>query len=170
MSEELQLVTVFRSADLSAEEEATAIQELLAEAGLTPVLFTDDDPGVPEGAYEVRVPAAQEGRAEQAIAAARSQPAAPDDTSAMDLVTIFEGVGTTGEVEALSIRSLLDSAGIPSVLAGTPQIPNLPFLVKVPRAMAEQARTAIDAATAGGAAAAEEAERATEPGPAGEQP
>jgi hypothetical protein len=163
MSEQSQLVTVFRTADPSAEEDAAAVQETLAEAGLTPVLFTEDDPGVPEGTFEVRVPAPQESRAEQVLAATRAQPG--DDSHGMDLVTIFEGVGTTAEVEALSIRSLLDSAGIPSVLVGTPQIPNLPFLVKVPRDMADQAKTAIEAATAGGAAAADEAERATEPGP-----
>jgi hypothetical protein len=162
MSAEQDMVTIWRSADPSAEDQAAAVQETLARAGLTAVLFTEDDPGVPEGAYEVRVPAAQESRAEQALAE-RAPEAEQDNSSALDLITVYEGQGTTAELEALSIRALLDSADIPSVLVGTPTIPNLPFRVKAPRSMAEQAHAAIEAAKATGPQAAEAAERATEP-------
>jgi hypothetical protein len=162
------LVTVFRSADPSAEEDAAAVRDVLAEAGLNPVLLPDTEPGVPEGAVEVRVSSASEASALQLINEmhlAENGGLPADDSEDMDLVAVYEGAGTTGEVEAVSVRALLDSAGIPSVLIGVSPIPNLPFIVKVPRKMESVAREAIEVAKIGGAEAADIAERATEPRP-----
>jgi len=89
---------------------------------------------------------------------------APDASHDMDLETIFRANGTTAEMEAISIRAVLDASGIPSVLMGAPQYPNLPFYVKVPRAQAEQARQVLAEAQEAGPEAAEEAERAGEEG------
>ena len=106
----------------------------------------------------------REVEAERILSAARNAEPVPGDAShSLDLVTLYEGVGTTAELEAISIRGVLESAGIASVLSGTPAIPNLPFGVKVPREMLEQARAAIEEARTAGPAAAEEAEQTTEP-------
>ena len=75
MNGEADLITVFRSADDDAHEEAEAIVDLLSGEGLAPVLLDDSAPGVPEGAYEVRVPPEQSARAEELIGEAHL----PDD-------------------------------------------------------------------------------------------
>jgi hypothetical protein len=168
MGADSQLVTVYRSADPSAEEEAASVRDYLSESGLHPAMFFDSEPGVPEGAVEVRVPPEEESSAERLIAELQLTSEEPelqgDDSSDLDLVTVYEGAGAIGEVEAISVRGLLDSAGIPSVLIGTTPIPNLPFVVKVPRNMEVVARTAIEVAKAAGPEAAELAERSSEPG------
>jgi len=50
------LVTVFRAADENAREDATAIAEMLRDAGIAAKLLDDDAPGVPEGVWQVSVP------------------------------------------------------------------------------------------------------------------
>jgi hypothetical protein len=52
------------------------------------------------------------------------------------LVELYNGQGSTGEVEALSIRAVLDASHIPSVLIGSPTMPNLAFRVMVPEVFA----------------------------------
>ena len=163
MSDDPQEVVMFRSADSSAEEDADEVLELLVAGGLQARLLTDGDPGVPSGAVEVRVPAGMEARAEQILKSAECSDFPPADAShTFDLDVVFEGVGTTAEMEAIGLRSVLDAYGIPSVLVGTPQVPTLPFLLKVPRVHLEQARQAIAEARKAVPEAAEEAERASE--------
>ena len=162
MDPEQELVAVFRSEEMSAYEEAAALRDLLTETGLHPKMVTGEDPGVPKGTVEIWVPASEESKAAEALASARSPAEPVDDSEELDLVTIYEGAGITGEIEAMSIRSLLDSAGIASVLMGTASIPNLPFLVKVPRNMVDQANAAIEAAKAAGPAGADQAEEGTQ--------
>jgi hypothetical protein len=160
---EPELVTVFRTAEPSAEEEAASIVELLCSAGLHAEQFDDDAAGVPIGASEVRVPPAEEAMALEVIAQRAHAPEIPGDPGpGFDLVPVFTGVGTSAEVEAISIRAVLDASGISSVLVGTSQIPNLPFVLKVPSRELDRARTAILEARQAGPEAAEEAERATE--------
>ncbi len=65
---------------------------------------------------------------------------------------------------ALEIRSILDAHGIASVLVGSSALPNLPFEVRVPKLLLDEARRAIAAAEEAGPSAAEEAERETEIG------
>src|SRR5579885_2049428 len=115
-----ELVTVFRSPDESAEQDASAIAELLREAGISPVVLDDEAPGVPEGVWEVRVPAADSARAEQLIAARRApepEAAGAGLSPALDLITVYStGDGGESESEALTIQSLLQAAGIEQAL------------------------------------------------------
>ena len=59
---------MYRSMDADANEDAECIVELLTDAGIQAVLLDDSAPGVPEGVFEVRVPAADAARAEELIA------------------------------------------------------------------------------------------------------
>ncbi len=86
----------------------------------------------------------------------------PDASHDMDLETVFRAFGTTAEMEAIAIRSVLEANGIPSVLMGAPQYPVLPFHVKVPKSAADLARQVIADARAAGPEAAEQAERELE--------
>ena len=62
----------------------------------------------------------------------------------------------------MSIKSILEGAGIAAMIIGDQVLPNLPFEVRVARDHAEQARKLIEEARAGGPAAAEQG--ATESG------
>jgi len=85
-----------------------------------------------------------------------------DPSPELDVVTIMELQGTTGEVEALAIKSILDASDIPSVMVGTSTLPNLSFLIQVPAEDVDRARAVIAEAQAAGPAAAVEAERESE--------
>lgn len=160
---ELELVTVFRSADHSAEAEAAAVRDLLASAGLSAELLADDAPGVPSGAWEVRVPPSEVSRAEALIDARQPELEQQGDNShAFDLVTVFSSDAHAAEMEAMGIRSVLDANGIPSVIVGSSVYPNLPFEVRVPSNHLEDARSVIEESRAAGPQAADEAARASE--------
>jgi len=160
------MVTVYRSMDADAAEDADCILELLTDAGIRAVLLDDSAPGVPEGVFEIQVPAPDAARAEEVIA---DNPLAEDDeeaeevdpSSELDLETI---ASATSELEAMSIKNLLDSNDIAAVLVGDSVLPNFPFEVRVARDQAERARMLIANAEQTGPAAAEEAERASESG------
>jgi hypothetical protein len=147
--------------DADAAEDADCVVELLTDAGIQAVLLDDSEPGVPEGVFEVRVPAADAARAEQVIAdnPLPDEDEEVDTSSALDLETI---ASATSEMEAISIKNLLDSNGIAAVLVGDSVLPNFPFEVRVARDQAERARILIADAEDVGPAAAEEAERASE--------
>lgn len=163
MDDRPELVTVFRSADPSADEEVEEVRDLLAEAGLSPTIFGDDTPGVPQGACEVRVPAPEAAQADHIISISAESVQEPGDPSRdLDLETIFDALGTTAEMEAIGVRSVLDAHGIPSVFVGAPVYPNLRFLVRVPKKHVARARQILEEAQAAGPDAAEEAEQATE--------
>jgi hypothetical protein len=163
---EPEMVTVFRSADESAEEDAMAIRDMLLSEGIDVVVLDDNAPGVPEMAWEVRVAPSSVSRAEQLIADARL----PDDEltdvdTSPDLATetIFTAGGGAGaHMEAMAIKSILDSEGIGAVMVGDPVLPNLGFEIRVAKGNAERARRAIADAQAAGPEAAEEEERNTE--------
>ena len=62
----------------------------------------------------------------------------------MDLETIYHAEGSSlAEVEALEVKSLLESNGIPAVLVGDSILPNLPLEVKVSHCDAARARQLI---------------------------
>jgi hypothetical protein len=82
-----------------------------------------------------------------------------DSSHEMDLVEIFRGIGATAELEAMSIRAVLESSGVDCILVGTSELPNLPFRVQVPAKDFERAKEVLLEAQAAGPAAAEEAER-----------
>ena len=145
--------------DASAEEDAKNILAALNEAGMEGVVLDEDAPGVVEGTWEVRVASEYESRALRLIETI-SEPPPPvegNPSAALDLVTIFEGSGTTAEIEALSIQSVLKASGIEAVLEGASELPNLPFAVKVPQVDRARAEAALAEARAAGPAAAEEA-------------
>jgi len=159
----IEMVTVYRSGDASANEEASVVVDLLAEAGLNAMLLTDEYPGVLQGTVEVRVPANEEEAALDVIDAQGSA-VLPEGTPShgFDLVEIYRGMGATGELEAVSIRAVLDANHIPSVLVGSMQMPNLAFRVMVPQIFAEAADQALDEAEKAGPDAAEAGEAAGE--------
>jgi hypothetical protein len=136
---------VYRSMDASAVEDCQEILDLLQDAGIAAVLWDDSAPGVPEGVFEVRVPTVNAAQADQLIA----ENPLPDEvedvdpSSELDLETI---AGAQSELEALSIKSFLDSNGIAAVLVGDSVLPNLAFEVRVARDQAERARQLVEEA------------------------
>src|SRR5438045_4697921 len=90
-------VTVFRSADASAQEDAAAVLEMLAAEGISGAVADDSVPGVPAGAWEVRVAESQRTQAEAVVAASRigEDPDQFDESPDLDLVTVFEGAGSS---------------------------------------------------------------------------
>jgi putative signal transducing protein len=147
--------------DADAKEDAECIVELLTDAGIQAALLDDSAPGVPEGVFEVQVPAPDAARAEELIAENPPPDEAEevDPSSDLDLETI---ASAAGEMEALSIKNLLDSNGIAAVLVGDSVLPNLQFEVRVAHDQAERARILIADAEKTGPSAAEEGERASE--------
>jgi hypothetical protein len=161
-------ITVFRSADESAAEDAAKVREMLAEEGMEAALLDDKAPGVPPGAYEVRVELADRERAERLIAQYRPEAQweqQVDPSAALDLVTVFGAEGSASEMEALQIQAILDAGGISSVLIGDSRYPNFGQQVRVAKGHRAQARQLIEEALAAGPASAEEAERAGESSP-----
>jgi len=152
---------VYRSMDADAAEDADCIIELLTDAGIHAVLVDDSAPGVPEGVFEVRVPSADAARAEDLIAdnPLPEEAEQVDPSPEFDLETI---ASATSEMEAMSIKNLLDSNSIEAVLVGDSVLPNFPFEVRVAHDQAQRARILIAEAEDVGPAAAEEAERASE--------
>jgi hypothetical protein len=140
---------VYRSMDASAAEDCQEILDLLRDAGMEPVLWDDSAPGVPEGAFEVRVPTVVAARADKLIAEHPLPDEVEDvDPSAeLDLETI---AGAQSELEALSIKGFLDSNGIAAVLVGDSVLPNLAFEVRVAHDQAERARQLVKEAQRAG--------------------
>ena len=87
------------------------------------------------------------------------------DSEELDLVTVFEGAGSSSEMEALQVQALLESNGIEAVLIGDTRFPNLPEAIRVPKEDADRARQLISDALAAGPAGALEAETAGETSP-----
>lgn len=66
------------------------------------------------------------------------------------------------EMEAISVKSLLDANGIDAVIDGASQMPNLPYKIQVPAAQLADAIRIYREAREAGAPAAEAAELAGE--------
>ncbi|MGI8742651.1 MAG: putative signal transducing protein [Bryobacteraceae bacterium] len=169
MTEASQLVTVYRSMEPEAKEDCETIVSLLTAEGLAPVILDDTAPGVPEGVYEVCVPANQAAKAEDVI---DSNPLPDevedvDNSEELDLEPIYHSEGNAmAEVEAVGIKNVLESNGIAAVIVGDSVLPNLAFEVRVAREQVERAKTLLEEARRAGPAAADEAERAGEEEPA----
>ena len=164
MSDSADFVTVYRSMDATAKEDCETIVDLLAAEGITAVIRDDAAPGVPEGAFEVQVRAEDGARAEKFIEEnpLPDEVEQVDDSPGLDLETVFEAVGTTAQLVAMELKTVLDANGIASVMTGDSVLPYLPFGLKVARDQAERARELIAEAQALGPVAAEEAERESE--------
>lgn len=168
MAAESELVTVFRSADADAEEQAGVVQEMLAKANIQAEIADDSAPEVPEGVFEVRVPTAQQAAAEQVIEAQKDfTPDTMDLSHDLDMATVFASDAPDAEMVTTQIRSILDSHNIPSVMVSGSVFPNLPFEVRVPKSLLAESRQAIAEAEEAGPAAAEEAELESESEPGG---
>jgi hypothetical protein len=158
---------VFRSMDADAKEDAEVIMDLLTDAGIPATLRDDSAPGVPEGVFEVQVPAQYSARADELIAENPLPEDAEqvDPSSDLDLQTVFRSEATpTSEIEALGVKAMLESNGIATVLVGDSVLPNLAFEVRVARDQAALARTLIADAEKTGPAAAAEGEWESESG------
>jgi Putative prokaryotic signal transducing protein len=160
MSVPSELVTVYRSMDATAKDDCEIIVDILIAEGLTPVILDDSTPGVPEGTFEVQVPAGQVRKAEELIAEnpLPDEVEEVDDSSDLDLETIYHADGTLAEVESMGIKNLLEANGIAAVVIGNSVLPTMSFEVRVARDQVERAREVITEAQAAGPVAAEEAE------------
>jgi Putative prokaryotic signal transducing protein len=161
------LVTVYRSMDATAKTDCETIIELLSDNNISAVLLDDSAPGVPEGTFEVQVPAAESARAEAIIDAnpLPDEVEEVDDSEALDLETIFHSDGTMAEVECMGIRNVLEANGIASVLVGDSVLPTLGFEVKVARDQVENAKRIIAQAELDGPASADAGELESETNP-----
>src|SRR5579864_6805133 len=116
------LVTVYRSMDATAKDDCDSIIEMLSDEHISAVMVDDSAPGVPEGTYEVRVPARDAAKAEKLI----DENPLPDEveevdnSSGLNLETVFhaEGSGSLAEMQAMNVKNLLESNGIGAVLVG----------------------------------------------------
>ena len=163
MTGESELVTVFRSADADAEDQAGIVQEILTQAGIRAEILDDSASGVPEGAFEIRVPAAQQSEAERLIETQReSTPEAMDLSHNLDMTSVFLSAAPEAELLATQIRCILDAHNIPSVMVSGSVFPNLPFEIRVPKSHLEEARQVIAEAEEAGPTAADEAELESE--------
>lgn len=142
MNNEANLITVYRSMDADAKEDAEGILELLDDEGIQAVLLDDSAPGVPEGVFEVQVKPGDQKRAEEIIAENPLPEEAElvDPSSNLDLETI---ASATSELEAMSMKNLLEANGIATVLVGDSVLPNLAFEVRVARDQVAEAHAVI---------------------------
>lgn len=156
-------MTVYRSADGNAEQDATAVYNLLIKNGLDAQLAGAETEGVLVGSWEVRVPTEQLAMAEALVRTLnQDDPAQADPSSDLDMVTLRRTEGTTGELEAISIRSILEANNIPNVMVGASTLPNLSFSIEVAKKDLQRAQLVLAEAEAAGPAAAVEAERESE--------
>ena len=158
------MVTVFRSADPSAAEDAKAVLNLLTDNGISAVLVDDKAPGVPQGVWEVQVALTDQVQAEQLIATnpIEDEFSNPDRSDAFDMVTVFRSAGTGNESESMLVKGLLESNGIQAMIVADTRFPNLSEHVRVPRAELTVAKRLIADALSVGSAAADEAEAESE--------
>jgi hypothetical protein len=85
-----------------------------------------------------------------------------EPTPEESLVPVFSSSNHDAEMEALTIKGILDASGIPALIAGPHVLPNLEFQVQVPEHLVNAAQELINEARAAGPAAAAEAEAMTE--------
>ena len=75
---------------------------------------------------------------------------------------MFSSSNHDAEMEAMAIKGVLDSNGIPAMIVGPSVLPTLEFQVQVPQHLLAEARQLILEARQGGWRAADEGEAATE--------
>ena len=84
--------------------------------------------------------------------------ALPDEA----MTPVFSSSNHDAEMEAMAIKGVLDSNGIPAMIVGPSVLPTLEFQVQVPQHLLAEARQVIREARQGGRRAADEGEAATE--------
>ena len=85
-----------------------------------------------------------------------------DSADGSAMVAVFSSSNYDAELEALAVKGVLDSSGIPAIVVGAHTLPNLEFQVQVPAELLDSARQIIRDARQGGRKAAAEGEAATE--------
>ncbi len=75
---------------------------------------------------------------------------------------VFSSSNHDAEMEAMTIKGILDASNIPAMVVGPSVLPNLEFQVQVPEHMLAAAQQIIDDARAAGPAAAAEGEAQSE--------
>jgi hypothetical protein len=86
------------------------------------------------------------------------QEALPDE----GMTPVFSSSNHDAEMEALAIKGVLDSNGIPAMIVGPSVLPTFEFQVQVPEHLLNEARQMIREARQGGRRAADEGEAETE--------
>jgi hypothetical protein len=148
---------------VEAESEVKAVCEMLQQTGLSAEIVDDSAPGVVVGTFEVRVPRSQAPVAERLIGVQPDFiPETADPSHDLDMVPVFASDAHNAEMLAMEISSILEASGIPTLVVGGSQLPNLPCEIRVPRSRLEEARAALSAAEEAGPAAAEQAELESE--------
>jgi hypothetical protein len=161
MTDETDFITVFRSGDPTAKQDAETARERLAQGGIRAIVRGDEAPGVVEGSWEVRVPAADRAQAEALVDAPAPKPEDESEVSTegqshdLDFVSLasFDGIGA--EMQSTLLRSALEGNGIPCAVIGIAQIPSLGFEVRVPKTRLEEALTIVAGVDQSGAEIAE---------------
>ncbi len=85
-----------------------------------------------------------------------------DESHDLDLVPVFSSSNHDGEMEATTIKGILEANDIPAILVGPSSIPSLEFQVQVPEGLLAEAEAVIAEARAAGPKAAMEAELESE--------
>ncbi len=85
-----------------------------------------------------------------------------DTSEELDLVTVFHAEEHDAQSEVQVVAGLLEAGGVPCVIVGGPEFPNLPYEVRVPKGKREEALALIAESRSVGARGAEEAEALTE--------
>lgn len=75
-----------------------------------------------------------------------------------NFVVVFSSANHDGEMEAMTIRGILESVGIPAILVGPHVLPVVEFQVQVPGHLVEAAEKAIADARDAGPEAADQGE------------
>ena len=78
------------------------------------------------------------------------------------MTPVFSSSNHDAEMEAMAIKGVLDSNGIPAMVIGPSVLPIFEFQVQVPQHLLEQARQLIREARQDGRRAADEGEASTE--------
>lgn len=146
MSPSADLVTVYRSMDATAKQDCETLIDFFKAEGIAAVMLDDEAPGVIEGSFEVRVSPRDAARAEKLITEnpLLDEVEEVDPSSKLDLETVFHaGGGNMAELQAMSVKNLLESNGIAAILAGDSVLPSFPFEVKVAHEQADRARGLI---------------------------
>jgi hypothetical protein len=78
------------------------------------------------------------------------------------MTPVFSSSNHDAEMEALAIKGVLESSGVPAVIVGPRVLPNLEWQVQVPQHLLADAREFIRMARQDGRRAADEAESGTE--------
>jgi hypothetical protein len=78
------------------------------------------------------------------------------------MAVVFSSSNFDGELEAMSIKSVLDANDIPAMVVGAHSLPSLEFQVQVPEHLLAQAEQVIRDARQDGRRAADEGEALSE--------